>query len=194
MHVITFVLVLLTSKQPFVMRIPAPGVLGLYGQHVQPLAEGDQLTATVITLVLESKKNKQSLVIITVVAMEPGQHGLSVLLHAMADQNSEPDHTIVALLMILKLLSVAQPVLTLCGHNGQDAHFATISANHQSWLSVHAVTLALLNKTSRRRHVLHHAVHTGQSGDDGVHALLHVVKDSEPEFELVPDLINSVRR
>lgn len=194
MHAITFVLVLSTSKQSFVMQIPDPGLLGLYGQHVQPLAEGDQLTATVITLVLESKKNKQSPVTITVVAMVPGQHGLSVLLHAMVAQNSEPDHTIVVLLMILKLLSAVQPVLTLCGHNGQDAHCATISASHQSWLNVHAVTLAQLNKTSRRRHVLHHAAHTGPSGVDGDHALLHVVTDSEPEFELVPDLINSVRR
>ena len=193
MHEITFVLVLSTNKQPFVTLIRAPGLRGLSGRHVRLLVEVGPLSAIVITRVLDKMKNKQLLVTITVVAMVLGRHGLSVLLHATVVPNSEPDHMTAAWPMISKLLSVGRLVLTLCGHNGQDVLFATTLASHQSWPSVHADTLAQLNKTSKRRHVLHHDVHTGLNGDDGDHARLHVVMDLEPESGLVSDPINSVR-
>ena len=193
MHEITFVRVLSTNKQPFVTLIRAPGLRGLSGRHVRLLVEVDPLSAIVITRVLDKMKNKQLLVTITVVAMVLGRHGLSVLLHAMVAPNSEPDHMTAAWPMISKLLSVGRLVLTLCGHSGQDVLFATTLASHQSWPSVHADTLAQLNKTFKRRHVLHHAVLTGLSGDDGDHARLHVVTDLEPESGLVSDPINSVR-
>lgn len=125
--------------------------------------------------------------------MVRGQHGHNVLHHATVVPNSELDHMTVALPMISKLLSVAQLVPIQCGHNGQDVLYATILANHQLWLNVHAVTLAQPNKISKRKHVLHHDVHIGLSGVAGEHAQLHVVMDLELEFALVLDLINFVK-
>ena len=192
MHVITFVLVLLTSKQPFVMQIPAPGLLGLYGQHVQPLVEGDQLTATVITLVLENKKNKQSLVTITVVVMDCGPHGLSVRPRAMEDQNLDLDHTIAAWPMISRLLCVGVLELTHCGLNGHHVQFVTILANHQFLLNALAVIVVQLSQKLKIKLVLHRDVHTGPHGVDGAHAQLLVVPDSELVIDCAWDRMSSV--
>ena len=127
----------------------------------------------------------------TVVATEPGVPGVSALQHVTMVPNIAHDHMIADNLMILKLFSVAPLVFTLPGPIGQHALYAMASKMNSFYLLDLDSRVALAKVKSKKRLVVHHDVHTGQSGVAGQHAAHHVAVDSLNELENAWDQMNS---
>ena len=127
----------------------------------------------------------------TVEATEPGVPGVNVLQHATVVPNIAHDHMIADNQMILKLFSVAPLVFTLPGLIGQHALYAMALKMNSFYLLDLDSRVALAKVKSKKRLVVHHDVHTGQSGVAGQHAAHHVAVDSLNELENAWDQMNS---
>ena len=110
----------------------------------------------------------------TVEATEPGVPGVNALQHATVVPNIAHDHMIADNLMILKLFSVAPLVFTLPGPIGQHALYVMALKMNLFYLLDLDSRVALAKVKSKKRLVVHHDVHTGQSGVAGQHAAHHV--------------------
>ena len=130
----------------------------------------------------------------TVEATEPGVPGVNALQHVTVVPNIALDHMIADNLMILKLCSVAPLVFTLPGPIGQHALYVmALKMNSFYQLDLDS-RVALAKVKSKKRLVVHHDVHTGQSGVAGQHAVHHVAVDSPNELENAWDLMNFAHR
>ena len=127
----------------------------------------------------------------TVEATEPGVPGVNALQHATVVPNIAHDHMIADNLMILKLFSVVPLVFTLPGLIGQHALYVMALKMNSFYLLDLDSRVALAKVKSKKRLVVHHDVHTGQSGVAGQHAAHHVAVDSLNELENAWDQMNS---
>ena len=117
--------------------------------------------------------------------------GVNALQHATVVPNIDPDRMIADNLMILKLFSVVPLVCTLPGPIGQHALYVMALKMNSFYLLDLDSRVALAKVKSKKRLVVHHVVHTGQSGVAGQHAAHHVAVDSLNELENAWDQMNS---